>query len=164
MSAAEIDNAIQNIRKATKGLGTDEKGLIDALVHLPPHVLPHLDAHYKANYGSPLEEVLKKETSGTFGKLLRAVVLDEPVVAARTIHKACEGMGANTKLVAEVPYYIVIASSHICSVVVLMFGGDSTDWLVVTISPCEIPIPKSILVSRWTQQCRIEGHPCRVQE
>ena len=103
MSAADIENAIQTIRKATKGLGTDEKALIEALVHLPPHVLPHLDAHYKANYGTPLEEVLKKETSGNFGKLLRAVVLDEPVVAARTIHKACEGIGADTKVVAEVP-------------------------------------------------------------
>jgi len=99
--SAELMQAVEQIRKATKGFGTDEKGLIEALVRLPPHILPQLDAYYKANYGKPVDEVLKSEVSGNFGKLLRMLVLDEPVVAARALHTAMKGLGTDTKVLSE---------------------------------------------------------------
>lgn len=39
----DIVNAVEHIRKATKGLGTDERGLIDSLVQTPNHLLPQVN-------------------------------------------------------------------------------------------------------------------------
>ena len=46
--SAELNTAVEAIRSATKGLGTDEKKLIEAIVRLPLNLIPQLSAHYKS--------------------------------------------------------------------------------------------------------------------
>lgn len=101
-STVQLNEVAESIRKATKGFGTDETALIQTLCGMPQSLLPELDAFYKSQYGKSVEDVLKSETSGNFGKLLCMLVVDESVVAARGIKKACDGMGTDTKALREV--------------------------------------------------------------
>jgi hypothetical protein len=63
----DIPQTVTLIRKATHGLGTDEKMLISTLANFPIEELPSLEAHYKANYGASLDKTLEKECGGKFG-------------------------------------------------------------------------------------------------
>jgi len=92
---------VEQIRKATKGFGTDEKALIDALINLKQEDLPQLDAFYKANYGKSVFDVIRSETSGDFGVALSMVCAPETFTAAETIRKAMKGVGKNEKLIIE---------------------------------------------------------------
>ena len=40
---ADLEDTIKSIRKATKGFGTDEEGLIDSLARLTVEQLPELE-------------------------------------------------------------------------------------------------------------------------
>lgn len=98
----DLQATCEMIKKATKGFGTDEKLLIDSITSLRPEDLPSLENYYKSTYGTSLDKVLKTETSGHFGHLLRMCVRSEAVVAAEMLHQAMTGIGCDVPKCAEV--------------------------------------------------------------
>ncbi|CAG7733956.1 unnamed protein product [Allacma fusca] len=61
------------IKKACKGVGTDEETLVDVLCTANNCQIKLISEAYKAMYDDDLEEVLDKELSGDFQKLMIAV-------------------------------------------------------------------------------------------
>ena len=91
MSSQNIEQVVENIRKATKGFGTDEKLLISSILSLNKADAEALDTYYKASYGKSVIEVIRSETSGQFGHLLANLCAPEPRLAAETLEKAEQG-------------------------------------------------------------------------
>jgi hypothetical protein len=57
----EVDDAVEEIRAATKGFGTDEKRLIQALAGKSPGVRYEISLRYKQTHGKSLEGVIDSE-------------------------------------------------------------------------------------------------------
>ncbi|POM65257.1 Annexin (Annexin) Family [Phytophthora palmivora] len=68
-----IDEAVRQIYGACKGLGTDEQTLITVLGSKSPETRNLIALRYKELYNEPLKSLLKSETSGDFGRLLRMI-------------------------------------------------------------------------------------------
>lgn len=62
----DITSTVDAIRKATKGFGTKDSALINALTSVPPVHMPTLAHSYKQKHGTDLEDLLKKELSGKY--------------------------------------------------------------------------------------------------
>eukprot|EP00644_Phytophthora_capsici_P001064 jgi/Phyca11/9976/fgenesh1_pm.PHYCAscaffold_43_\ len=84
----EIDQAVQQIYGACKGLGTDEKTLITVLGSKSPETRNLIALRYKEMYQQPLKSLLKSETSGDFGRLLRMISTPLPETEAQILHDA----------------------------------------------------------------------------
>mmetsp|Transcript_9209 Transcript_9209/g.13877 ORF Transcript_9209/g.13877 Transcript_9209/m.13877 type:complete len:335 (+) Transcript_9209:161-1165(+) len=98
----EIDDACEEINKATKGLGTDEDALI-ATIGSKNTVERSLIAYrYQEKYGKELKELMKKENSGDFGFLTQLLSLPAPDADAMIIRKATKGLGTDEKLLYTV--------------------------------------------------------------
>lgn len=98
----EIDEACDLIRSATKGLGTDERALVETLGSKDA-VERSLIAHrYKEKYGKELTDLMKGETSGDFGFLIRLLALPLPEAECEIIWKATKGLGTNEELLWSV--------------------------------------------------------------
>ena len=69
-----IEFDADELRKAMKGMGTNEDTLIEIIASRPPHVLRAIIQKYKEKYNRNLEDDVKKETSGTLRKLLIALL------------------------------------------------------------------------------------------
>jgi hypothetical protein len=63
----EIDTYVETIREATVGLGTDEDALITTLGSRDILERYLIAFRYKETYGQELKELMRKETSGSFG-------------------------------------------------------------------------------------------------
>ncbi|XP_062268274.1 annexin A1-like [Platichthys flesus] len=72
MTPAQFDAHL--IRKATKGLGTNEDVLVEVLATRSNEEIRELKRVYKQEYGQELEAVIQKETSGDFTKALLAML------------------------------------------------------------------------------------------
>ena len=117
MSDAEFMAYI--LRKATKGAGTRDSTLIDVICSARGSQLLQLQAAYQGMYGSRLESVIKKETSGNYEKLLVALLRgtrpDWGVMPmcmqsdVEILYKATEGrLGTDERTVIET----LVARSH----------------------------------------------------
>ncbi|XP_004075129.1 annexin A1 [Oryzias latipes] len=62
------------LRKATKGLGTDENVLVEILATRSNREIENIKRVFKEEYKTELEEVIKDETSGDFTKALLAML------------------------------------------------------------------------------------------
>ncbi len=98
----EIDNYVETIREATKGLGTDEDALITTLGSRDIHERYLIAFRYKETYGQDLKELMRKETSGNFGVLIKLLALPIPEAEAKIINMATKGLGTNEKLLWSV--------------------------------------------------------------
>ena len=65
-----IEYDADELRRAMKGLGTDEDTLIEIIVSRPPEILKQIKEKFKQKYKRDLEADVKSETSGNFRKLL----------------------------------------------------------------------------------------------
>jgi len=65
-----IEYDADELRKAMKGLGTNEDTLIEIIASRPPSVLKQVIAKFNEKYKRNLEEDVKSETSGTLRKIL----------------------------------------------------------------------------------------------
>ncbi|OWZ14809.1 Annexin protein, partial [Phytophthora megakarya] len=80
-----IDEAVRQIYGACKGLGTDEQTLITVLGSKSPETRNLIALRYKELYNEPLKSLLKSETSGDFGRLLRMISTPLPETEAQIL-------------------------------------------------------------------------------
>ena len=69
-----IEYDADELRKAMKGMGTNEDTLIEIIASRPPHMLRLIIQKFKEKYDRDLEKDVKSETSGTLRKLLIALL------------------------------------------------------------------------------------------
>jgi len=69
-----IEYDADELRKAMKGLGTNEDTLIEIISSRPPAVLKRIKDKFNEKYKRDLEKDVKSETSGTLRKLLIALL------------------------------------------------------------------------------------------
>ena len=69
-----IEYDADELRKAMKGIGTNEDTLIEIIASRPPNILRQIIAKFNEKYKRDLEKDIKSETSGTLRKLLIALL------------------------------------------------------------------------------------------
>lgn len=69
-----IEYDADELRKAMKGLGTNEDTLIEIIASRPPAILRQIKDKFNEKYKRDLEKDVKSETSGTLRKLLIALL------------------------------------------------------------------------------------------
>ncbi|KAJ3298416.1 hypothetical protein HK104_010746 [Borealophlyctis nickersoniae] len=102
LSPAEADRDAEKLRKAMKGIGTDEKALIDVLCRRTPLQGPQITQAYKNHYGRDLAKDIKSETSGNFERLLVLLTMPLPEVDATELHESMKGLGTDEDALIEI--------------------------------------------------------------
>lgn len=69
-----IEYDVDQLYQAMKGLGTNEDTLIEIIASRDEHRLNQIKARYKEKYNISLEDAIEDETSGSFKKLLIALL------------------------------------------------------------------------------------------
>jgi len=90
------------LRKAMKGMGTDEKAIIQALTSISNGQRQHLGAAFKQMYGRNLLEDLKSELSGKLGKVVLALMAPAMYYDARELRAAMKGAGTDEGCLIEI--------------------------------------------------------------
>lgn len=107
--ATVIDNAAfdpegisEALRKAMKGLGTDEKAIIALLTDVSNEQRQVLKAAYKQMYGRDLVDDLKSELGGKLEKVVLALMTPAVFYDARELRAAMKGAGTDEGCLIEI--------------------------------------------------------------
>lgn len=92
----------ETLRKAMKGLGTDEKAIVSALTSISNAQRQHLLAAFKQMYGRDLIEDLKSELSGKLEKVVLALMTPAAAFDARQLNAAMKGLGTDEGALIEI--------------------------------------------------------------
>jgi len=90
------------LRKAMKGLGTDEKAIIEALTNITNEQRLTLTAAFKQMYGRDLIEDLKSELGGKLEKVILALMTPAVFYDARELRAAMKGAGTDEGVLIEI--------------------------------------------------------------
>ncbi|KFP95808.1 Annexin A6, partial [Haliaeetus albicilla] len=96
------DGDAQVLRKAMKGLGTDEGAIIEVLTQRSNAQRQQILKAYKAHYGIDLMADLKSELSGSLAKLILGLMLTPAQYDAKQLRKAVEGAGTDESVLIEI--------------------------------------------------------------
>ncbi|KFP91135.1 Annexin A6, partial [Apaloderma vittatum] len=96
------DGDAQVLRKAMKGLGTDEGAIIEVVTQRSNAQRQQILKAYKAHYGRDLMADLKSELSGSLAKLILGLMLTPAQYDAKQLRKAVEGAGTDEKVLIEI--------------------------------------------------------------
>ncbi|OAF66649.1 hypothetical protein A3Q56_05629 [Intoshia linei] len=90
------------IKKAMKGLGTDEKAIIHVLVNrsLPQRL--KIANQFQTNYGKDIFKAIKSETSGNFEFGLKLMLMEPSARDAYVLHKSMIGLGTKETAVVDI--------------------------------------------------------------
>ncbi|CAL4077997.1 unnamed protein product, partial [Meganyctiphanes norvegica] len=84
------------LRKAMKGIGTDEEAIIDILAKRTSYQMQIIRETYKHSFDRDLVEDLKSEVSFRFKDVIMALMTPMPLYMAQALHKALHGNKNNT--------------------------------------------------------------------
>ncbi|XP_062443017.1 annexin A6 isoform X2 [Rhea pennata] len=96
------DGDAQVLRKAMKGLGTDEGAIIEVVTQRSNAQRQQIIKAYKAHYGRDLMADLKSELSGSLAKLILGLMLTPAQYDAKQLRKAVEGAGTDESVLIEI--------------------------------------------------------------
>ncbi|KFP24381.1 Annexin A6, partial [Colius striatus] len=96
------DGDAQVLRKAMKGLGTDEGAIIDVVTQRSNAQRQQILKAYKAHYGRDLMADLKSELSGSLAKLILGLMMTPAQYDAKQLRKAVEGAGTDESVLIEI--------------------------------------------------------------
>ncbi|DAZ94309.1 TPA: hypothetical protein N0F65_012078 [Lagenidium giganteum] len=100
--SSAIDSACEEIKKACDGIGTDEKALIKVIGSRSPDERTKIALRYKDMFNKDLIDVVRSETSGDFGFLLRLITMPLPQTESYILYKATDGIGTTEQLIYPV--------------------------------------------------------------
>ncbi|XP_022089503.1 annexin A13-like [Acanthaster planci] len=98
----DADSDCQILRKAMKGLGTDEKAIVDILACRSNAQRQELKVKFKASFGRDLVKDLKSELGGNFEDAILAMMDLPAVFDARCLKKAMKGIGTDESVLIEI--------------------------------------------------------------
>ncbi|XP_037383439.1 annexin A4 [Talpa occidentalis] len=92
----------QNLRKAMKGIGTDEDAIISILAHRNTAQRQEIRSAYKSTVGRDLMDDLKSELSGNFEKVILGMMTPTVLYDVQELQKAMKGAGTNEGCLIEI--------------------------------------------------------------
>ena len=98
----DAEKAAAALRKAMKGLGTDEKAIIKVLTECNCTQRQEIKKQFKLMYGKELISDLKSELGGNFENLVIAMMDPLPVFLAKCLRRAMKGVGTDEEVLIEV--------------------------------------------------------------
>jgi len=99
----EVNKTIEELRATMKGLGTDDKKLLNILGSKTPKQMAQIMSRYHNNYGRTLYQHISGEVHGSFGSICKGVALPIIEFDCDLLHKACDKtFTANYTYITEV--------------------------------------------------------------
>uniref|UniRef100_A0A1I8IUY5 Annexin n=1 Tax=Macrostomum lignano TaxID=282301 RepID=A0A1I8IUY5_9PLAT len=92
----------EKLHKAMKGLGTDEKAIIDVMAHRPSHQRAEIAKAFKTSYGKDLKSAFKSELSGNFHKVCKGLCDYLCDYDAACIRRAIKGAGTDEDALVDI--------------------------------------------------------------
>jgi len=92
----------QVLRKAMKGMGTDEKAIINVLGKRTDSQRQQIAQAFKAAFGKDLIKDLKSELGGKLEQIVMALMTPRYDLLAETVYRAMSGLGTKEKRLVDV--------------------------------------------------------------
>lgn len=92
----------ERLKKAMRGLGTDEDAMIDVLTQRSAAQRQQISAAFRSLTGKSLVSEVESEVSGDLGRLLVSLLLTPAMLDAQDLRNAIKGAGTNEETLMEI--------------------------------------------------------------
>ncbi|CAF0830960.1 unnamed protein product [Adineta ricciae] len=97
-----VERDCENLRKAMKGLGTDEDMIVHILGNRSSEQRVKIRDQYKNMFGRDLHNDIKGDTSGNFGKVLKNLLYGPVEYDCHELRRAIRGAGTDEEALIEI--------------------------------------------------------------